>query len=91
LLFLFILLDALSFTHAQQNIISNGLANRIHLVKAEAAGGDGELLRKEEELIFGFDHLFGEVPGADEGIGRQSDVAADDKEYVRRFFLLPCR
>jgi hypothetical protein len=71
-------LDPSSFTNAQKNVTSNGLGDRVRVVKVDAAGKDGRMQGLEAGLVFGFDRLFENVPGA--GLGLEHEE--DEYEYV---------
>jgi hypothetical protein len=63
-------LDPWSFANAQKNVASNGLGDRIRVVKVDS-GHDDE--GRETGLVFGFDRLFEAVPGASLGTERGND------------------
>ena len=71
-------LDPWSFACAQKNVASNGLEDRIRVVKVDSARGDGAVQGQEAGVVFGFDHLFEEVPGA----SLDTEPGNDEQECV---------
>lgn len=81
--FTYLEIDPSSFTYAEKHVTSNGLADRIRVVKVDAAGGDVEMQGQEMGLVFSFGHLFEQVPSADSGTECGNEVVEYDPEYVR--------
>jgi hypothetical protein len=74
-------LDLSSFANALKHVTSNGLGDRIRVVKVEAASEDSEMQGQGAGVMFGFDRLFEQVPGMDSGTEK------DGHEYVHIFSL----
>jgi hypothetical protein len=61
----FIEIDPTSFTHAQKNVDSNELVDRICVMKVEAVNEAFGMQGQQEALEFGFDSLFKEFHDTD--------------------------